>query len=52
MENIMLAYGTKMGKFSYKKLGSSLRAITLRFTFDHSDDKTGSALISQIGIKT
>lgn len=45
MENIMLVYGIKMGKFSYKKLGLFLRVIILRFIFDYLDDKIGFVLI-------
>ena len=46
MENIILAYGKEMEKFSFKKLGSSLGEITLSFTFNHSDDKTEFTIIS------
>ena len=50
MEKIVLTYGAEMGNFSYKKFGSSSGAVTLRFTFDHSGDKTISTRISPIGI--
>ena len=50
VEKIVLTYGAEMGNFSYKKFGSSSGAVTLRFTFDHSGDKTISTRISPIGI--
>lgn len=40
-----------MENFSYKKLGSFLGQIALRFTFDHLDDKTAFTIIFSIGIK-